>query len=406
MMDVEKIRQDFPMIRNHPELVYFDNGATTFKPQPVIDAVMRFYTHGTSNVHRGDYKIAMEADRSYDESRKSIARLINCDPREVVFTAGDTAGMNQIAYGMGKDFLKEGDVVLTTKAEHASNLLPWYRLEKEIGIRVEYIPVDVYGVCHIEDVEKALHPGVRAVAMAQVTNVLGSLQPVREIAALAHKIGAYMIVDAAQSVPHRVTDVRDLDVDFLAFSSHKMCGPDGVGVLYGKYELLQRMTPVFLGGGMNARFKADGSMILKDAPEKFEAGTPNIEGVIGIGAAAEYLMRTGLDNINAHEKELRRYFAEKMKQLDNIEFYNPDSETGPVVFNAKGVFSQDAAGYLASRNIAVRSGNHCAKILQDVIGTDQTIRASLYLYNTREEVDRFVAAAAEITLENAIGIFF
>ena len=406
MIDVEKIRQDFPMIRNHPELVYFDNGATTFKPRRVIDAVMNFYTHGTSNVHRGDYTIAMEADRSYDTSRKSIAKLLNCDPREVVFTAGDTASMNQAAYGMGKNFLKEGDVVLTTKAEHASNLLPWYRLEKEAGIKIEYIPVDVYGVCHIEDVEKAMHPGVKAVAVAQVTNVLGSLQPIKQIAAIAHQNGAYMIVDGAQSVPHRVTDVKDLDVDFLAFSSHKMCGPSGVGVLYGKYDLLQKMDPVFLGGGMNARFKADGSMILKEAPEKFEAGTPNIEGVIGIGAAAEYLMDIGLENISAYEKELRRYFASRMEELDNIEFYNPGSETGPVVFNAKGVFSQDAAGFLASRNIAVRSGNHCAKILQDVIGTDQTIRASLYFYNTREEVDRFIEAAADITLENAIGIFF
>ncbi|MBE6123002.1 MAG: cysteine desulfurase [Solobacterium sp.] len=404
MIDVEKIRQDFPMIRNHPELIYFDNGATTFKPQCVIDAVTAFYTHGTSNVHRGDYEIAVQADRHYDASRRSIARLLNCDPKEVAFTAGDTAALNQIAYGMGRNFLKSGDTILTTEAEHASNLLPWYRLEKEYGIHVEYIPVDRQGVCHMEDVEQAWHEGVRAVAMAQVTNVLGSLQPVKEIAAYAHRHGAYMIVDGAQSVPHRPTDVRDLDIDFLAFSSHKMCGPDGVGVLYGKYELLQKMDPVFLGGGMNARFQSCGEMLLKEAPEKFEAGTPNIEGVIGLGAAAEYLMSIGLDNIMEYERDLRAYFASEIKKLDHLEFYNPDNETGPVAFNAKGIFAQDAAGYLASRNVAVRSGNHCAKILHEIIGTDQTIRASLYFYNTKEEVDRFIEAAKDISIENAISI--
>ncbi|MBQ6489009.1 MAG: cysteine desulfurase [Solobacterium sp.] len=406
MIDVEKIRQDFPMFSSHPSLVYFDNGATTFKPRCVIDAVTEFYVSGTSNVHRGDYPIAIEADRHYDESRKTIAKFLNCEPKEVVFTAGATASMNQIAYGFAHNFLKAGDVILTTEAEHASNLLPWYRLEHEYGIKVEYIPVDRQGVCHIEDVEKAIHPSVKAIAIAHVTNVLGSVQPVKEIAELAHKHGIYVVVDGAQSVPHRPTDVKDLDVDFLAFSSHKMCGPGGVGILYGKYELLQQMDPMMLGGGMNARFQSCGDMQLKNAPEKFEAGTPNIEGVIGVGAAAGYLMSIGMEEIHAYEKELRRYFADKMKQLDNIEFYNPDNETGPVTFNGKGVFAQDGAGYLATKDIAVRSGNHCAKILHEVIGTDQTIRASLYFYNTKEEVDRFVEAAKEISVENAISFLF
>ncbi len=406
MFDVNEIRKDFPMIVNRPDLIYFDNGATTYKPQSVIDAVVGFYTGYTSNVERGDYETAAKADKAYDNTRKIIARLINAKPEEVAFTANITASLNQIGYGLSKMVLKEGDVVLTTEAEHASDLLPWFRLQKENGIRVEYIPVDQQGVCHIEDVKKAMHDRVKVIALAHVTNVLGSVQPIKEIAAIAHENGALIVVDGAQSVGHRIIDVKDMDIDFLGFSSHKMCGPDGVGVLYGKYELLQKMEPVFLGGGMNARFYPDGNIILKDAPIKFEAGTPNIEGVIGLGAAAEYLMNIGMENIMAYEKDLRAYFAEKMLQLDNIDFYNPDNETGPVTFNAKGVFAQDAAGFLGSRNICVRSGNHCAKILHDVIGTDQTIRASLYFYNTKEEVDRFVEAAKDISVENAIGIFF
>ena len=406
MFDVNEIRKDFPMIVNRPDLIYFDNAATTYKPQAVIDAVVGFYTGYTSNVERGDYETAIRADRAYDGTRQIIARFINCDPNEVVFTANITASLNMIAYGLSQFWLKEGDIVLTTKAEHASNLLPWFRLQKTCGIKVEYVPADSQGRVSAEALEAAMHKGVRVVAMAAVTNVLGSLQPIREITRIAHSYGALVVVDGAQSVPHRPTDVRDLDVDFLGFSSHKMCGPDGVGVLYGKYDLLSRMQPAFLGGGMNARFSSDGNVTLKDAPIRFEAGTPNIEGVIGLGAAAEYLMSVGMESIMLYEQDLRAYFAEKMSHLGNIEIYNPDNASGPVTFNAKGVFAQDAAGYLGSRNICVRSGNHCAKILHEILGTDQSVRASLYFYNTREEADRFVEAASEISLENAIGIFF
>ncbi len=405
MFNVEDIRKDFPMIVNRPDLVYFDNGATTYKPRAVIDAIMGFYAGYTSNVERGDYETAVRADRAYDNTRAVIAKFINCDAKEVAFTANITSSLNQIAYGLAKGWLKEGDVVLTTEAEHASNLLPWFRLARDMGIKVEYIPVDSQGLCHVEDVKKAMHDKVKVVAMACVTNVLGSVQPIKEIAKIAHEYGAFMVMDGAQSVPHRPTDVRDLDVDFMGFSSHKMCGPDGVGVMYGKYEYLSKMEPLLLGGGMNARFSSDGSVILKDAPIRFEAGTPNIEGVIGLGAAAEYLMSLGMDNIMAYEKELRAYFREKMLKLDNIDFYNPDNESGPITFNVKGVFAQDAAGYLGAKHFCVRSGNHCAKILHEVIGTDQTIRASLYFYNTKEEIDRFVEAVSRITLESVIDIF-
>ena len=405
MIDVEKIRSDFPMFANNPDLIYFDSAATSLKPQCVIDAVTSFYTHHTSNVHRGDYDIAALNDRLYDGCRSKVAKLINCDKDEVIYTHNISHSINQVAKGIAHR-LEKGDVILTSMAEHASDLLPWFALQKEKGVVVEYVPTDAQANISIADFEKAMHKGVKVVALAHVTNVLGSLIPINQITAIAHSYGAIVVVDGAQSVPHMKVDVRDLDVDFYGFSAHKMCGPGGVGVLYGKKKLLEELTPVFEGGDMNARFNKDGEVIYKNVPVRFEAGTPNIEGVIGMGAAIDYLMSIGMDEIEAYEKQLRAYFCEKMKQLDNIELLNPDNVSGPITFNAKGVFAQDAAGYLASRNIAVRSGNHCAKILHEITGTDQSIRASLYFYNTKEEVDRFVEAASQISLENAVGIFF
>lgn len=405
MLDVDKIRKDFPMIENNPDLVYLDSAATSLKPQCVIDAVVDFYARHTSNVHRGDYRVAEINDKLYDGTRNLVAELIHCDKDEVVYTHNVSHSLNQIAFGL-KPMLKKGDTVLITYAEHASNVLPWFALQKEIGINIEYIETDNEANITIDTFKKSMHEGVKVVSVAEVTNVLGSIQPVKEMCEIAHSYGAYMIVDGAQSVPHMKVDVKDLDVDFLGFSAHKMCGPSGVGILYGKKKLLDAMEPVFYGGDMNARFNKDGEMLLKDTPVKFEAGTPNIEGVIGTGAAIQYLLSIGLDNIHEYEKELRAYAIDKLSQLDNIEIINPDNLYGPIDFNAKGVFAQDAAGFLASKNIAVRSGNHCAKILHNIIHTDQSIRASLYFYNTKEEIDRFVEACKEITLENCVGIFF
>lgn len=405
MLDVDKIRKDFPMIQNNPDFVYLDSAATSLKPQCVIDAVVDFYTKHTSNVHRGDYRVAEINDKLYDGTRNLVAELIHCDKDEVVYTHNVSHSLNQIAFGL-KPMLKKGDTVLITYAEHASNVLPWFALQKEIGINIEYIETDEEANITIDTFKKAMHEGVKVVSVAEVTNVLGSIQPIKEMCEIAHSYGAYMIVDGAQSVPHMKVDVKDLDVDFLGFSAHKMCGPSGVGILYGKKKLLDAMEPVFYGGDMNARFNKDGEMLLKDTSVKFEAGTPNIEGVIGTGAAIQYLLSIGLDNIHEYEKELRAYAIEKLSQLDNIEIINPNNLYGPIDFNAKGVFAQDAAGFLASKNIAVRSGNHCAKILHNIIHTDQSIRASLYFYNTKEEIDRFVEACKEITLENCVGIFF
>lgn len=405
MFDVNKIRNEFPMIRNNPDLIYFDNGATTYKPDKVIDAINDFYYNYTSNIERGEYSTALKADKAYASTRDTIAKMINCSPKEVAFLANVTAALNQIAYSLGRDTLKENDTVLLTYNEHASNVLPWFRLKKDKGINIRYIPVDIEGNIIIDEFIKCLDSSVKVVSIAYQTNVLGSVQPLKEIAKLTHDNNALLVVDAAQAIGHRKVDVKDLDCDFLCFSAHKMCGPDGVGVLYGKYELLNKMEPIFLGGGMNARFDKDGNITYKDAPEKFEAGTPNIEGVIGLKAASEYLMDIGLDNIHEYEKDLRAYFADKLSKCDNLEIYNINNISAPLTFNVKGVFAQDAAGYLSSKNIAVRSGNHCAKILHNLIGTDQTLRASLYLYNTKEEIDRFVEEASNISLESAIDVF-
>ena len=406
MIDVKEIRKDFSMITNNPNLIYFDNGATTYKPKQVIEAVRGFYENYTSNIERGDYKTAIMADNAYHNAREKVAKLINADSKEIAFMANDTAALNQIYYGVGKMVLNRGDVVVTTKAEHASNLLPLYRLQNDFGIEIKYIELDKQGNVDIEAFKEIMNDKVKFISLAIVTNVLGSMQPIKEIIEIAHSNNALVSLDAAQAIGHRRIDVKELDVDFLAFSSHKMCGPDGVGVLYGKKDLLEEMEPLLLGGGMNARFNSDGSIIYKKAPEKFEAGTPNIEGVIGLGAAVDYLMDIGLDNIHEYEMELRKYFLNKIKEVDTLEIYNEDNESGPITFNVKEVFAQDAAGYLAYHDIAVRSGNHCAKVLHEVIGTDQTIRASLYFYNTYEEVDRFIEVVKNINKESVIDIFF
>ena len=406
MFDVEKIRNDFPMIRNHPDIIYFDSAATAYKPQAVIDAVMDFYNYRTVNVHRGDYPLSFEASKLYEDTRTVMKKFINArSEKEIVFTYGATSGLNIVAYSYGHENLKEGDVVLTSYLEHASDILPWFKACDKTGAKIEHVPLTEDGHLTVENFEKAMHAGVKVVALTFVSNVLGYEVPVKEICRIAHSYGAVVAIDGAQAVPHAIVDVQDLDVDFLAFSSHKMCGPSGAGVLYGKYELLEKMDSLLFGGGANARFDKEGNIILKEAPYKFEAGTPNIEGTIGMKAAAEYLMNIGMENIVAYDRELQRYFSEKMQQLDNIDYYNPKADVGLVTFNVKGIFAQDAAAYLAANNIDVRSGNHCAKILWNTIGATETLRASLYLYNTKAEIDRFVEVLKDITLEKCVGVY-
>lgn len=404
MFDIEKIRNDFPMIKNNPDLAYFDSSATSFKPQCVIDAVNEYYCKYNANIHRGDYNISQLADEKYDECRKTVKEFINAGShKEIVFTNGATNSLNIIAYGYCLDNLKKGDVILTTEEEHASNILPLFRVAKQTGAIIEYIPLNSDATFNIENYVECFNKyNVKFVSLAHVSNVMGYINPIKEIAKIAHKNGAVISVDGAQSVPHIKVDVQDLDVDFLSFSSHKMLGPAGVGVLYGKYSLLEKMNPEHLGGGANARFDKDGNVILKNPPEVFEAGTPNIEGIIGLNAAINYLNNIGMNNIEEYTEYLSDYFLNKLKELDNVIVYNEKARTGIITFNLRNIFAQDAASYFNLNNIAVRTGNHCAKILFNVIGATETIRASMYLYNTKDEIDRFIEIIKDTTLEKCV----
>ena len=404
MFDVNKVREDFLMIQNNPGLIYFDNGATSFKPKCVVDKVVEFYTTKTSNIHRGDYDLSFNVSKEFDDTKRLVKEFINAKSKEeIVFTSGATASLNTIAYGLS-NYLEKDDVILTSLVEHASDILPLFRIAKDKGTDIEYIPLNDDGTFNLEKYEECFkNKKIKLVSLAYVSNVLGYKYPIKDICKIAHKYGAIVCVDGAQAVPHFKVDVCDLDVDFLSFSAHKMLGPSGVGVLYGKHELLDKIRPMLLGGGANARFEKDLSVILKDAPDKFEAGTPNIEGVLGLGAAIKYLMNIGMDNVEAYEKELRSYLFEKLDKLDNITIYNRNTDSCIVAFNVKDIFAQDVGTYLNKNNIAVRTGNHCAKLLHNVIGATESIRASLYLYNTKEEIDKFVDVIRDTTLEKCIG---
>jgi len=392
VLNIEEIRKDFPMLKRtmHGQpLVYLDNGATTLKPQIVIDTIVEYLTSYSGNAHRGDYDLSHEVDEQYESSREVIAKFIGANTNEIVFTSGSTDSLNMIAFGYGKEVLNENDEILLTVAEHASNTLPWFEVAKEKKAIVKYIELDETGRVTLDNVKKAISENTKIISLAQVTNVLGYEVPIKEICEYAHQKGIIVAVDGAQSIPHMSVDVKDLDADFLAFSGHKMCGPTGVGVLYGKYHLLEQMKPLRLGGGSNTRYNSCGVVSLKNPPYKFEAGTPHIEGVIGLKSAAQYLMDIGMDNIHQYERELREYCISKMKQLDNIDIYNEDS-TGAIAFNIKGVFSQDGASLFNTYGIAVRAGQHCAKILDDFLNVTNTLRVSFYFYNTKEEIDKFI----------------
>ena len=382
-------REDFPFLFNN--ITYLDNGATTLKPLVVVKKIEEYYTEYTSNAHRGDYKTSLKVDTEYEVARNKVQEFINAKSRkEVVFTSGATESLNYIATGFFSNILEPGDEILITKSEHASNVLPWFRLARELNLEVNYIPLDNNYYVTVENVLKSITPKTKVIALAQVTNVIGDLRPIKEIAHIAHERGIFLVVDGAQSVPHMKIDVQDLDCDFLAFSAHKLCGPTGVGVLYGKEELLQEMEPVNLGGGMNESFDDVNDVYLKSLPTRLEAGTPNIAGVIGLGAAIDYLNKIGMDNILEHERELRKYLVNKLVDIKHIDIINLESDTGIVAFNVDGIFSQDVAVYLDKYNICVRAGNHCAKILKDAVGVKNTCRVSLYFYNTKEEIDRLV----------------
>ena len=395
MYDLEKVRKDFPMLQNKTmqgkRLVFLDNASTTFKPQCVIDAMNEYYTDYTSNSHRGDYDICFRVDTEIKNARQAIADFVNSDVNEVVFTSGDTEALNLIAYGYALNELKKGDVILLSEAEHASNVLPWYKICELTGAVVRFVDLDDKKIT-VNNVKKAFetYKNIKIVSFAHVGNVLGYQIDAKEIAKVVHEHNAIFVLDGAQSVPHIKTDFKDLDVDFLTFSAHKMCGPTGIGALIGKYSLFEKMSTFHVGGGMNVNFENDMSMIPLDAPHKFEAGTLNVAGIIGFGRAIKYITDLGIDNIHKHERELFEYAISKLEKYDDIIIYNKDSDGGVISFNKKGVFPQDEATLLNSKGIAVRSGQHCAKMSDNVIHTIASVRMSTYLYTSKEEVDIFI----------------
>ena len=397
MYDINEIRKQFPMLTNNIKmqnkpLVFLDNCSTTFKPQCVLDAEIEYYTKTTSNSHRGDYDLSVYLDNQTDEARKTIAHFINCEPNEVVFTTGTTAGLNLVAFGYGLRNLKKGDEIIISEAEHASNVLPWYEVAKLTGAVVKFLPLDEQGQLTVDNLKKVISKNTKIVSIANVGNVLGYITDVKSMAKVAHENGAIMVVDGAQSVPHLKTDFKDLDCDFLAFSAHKMCGPTGIGALIGKYSLLEKMSPYVVGGGNNSVFDNTGSVDYRLPPAKFEAGTQNIAAILGFKKAVEFIENIGIEAIHAHDIELIRYAKERLKDFDKVEILNPLSENGILTFNIKGVFPQDEATLMNYKGIAIRSGEHCAKMLHSFLKTKATCRMSTYLYTSKEEIDTFVDA--------------
>ncbi len=396
--DLNKIRADFPMLSPERKmqgkpLVWLDNASTTLKPNCVREAVDLYYTEQTSNSHRGDYDLCHAMDVKVSETRALVAKLINCDSEEVIFTSGATDSLNLVAQSYALTHLKPGDEIVLDQSEHASNLLPWYHASKVTGATIKMIELDERGAVTLENAKKVIGEKTKIIAIAQVGNVLGYLAPIKEIAALAHSYGAIISVDGAQSVPHRKVDVKELDCDFLSFSGHKMCGPTGIGVFYGKKKLLKECDPYELGGGMNVTFDDKGTYTCLPAPSGFEPGTLNLEGILGLGAAISYLLEIGMDVIEKRDQELKEYAVKKLREAGVKAIYNEDSDAGIVAFNVNGVFAQDAATYFNSQGIAVRSGQHCAKALPEFLGTPATVRASFYFYTSESEIDALADAA-------------
>ena len=382
-------REDFPMLNE--DIIYLDNGATSLKPKCVIDKMTEYYEKYSANAHRGDYDISFKVDVEYENAREEVKNFINAKSKEeIVFTSGATDSLNMIATGFFGNLLEPGDEILITTSEHASNVMPWFRLCNDLGAVVNFIPLDDSLHVTLDNVRKSITPNTKVITLAGITNVVGDIRPIKEITKLAHEHDIFVVVDGAQSVPHIKTDVQDLDIDFLAFSGHKMLGPTGVGVLYGKKELLEELEPVNLGGGMNESFDTVDTMYYKELPTRLEAGTPNIAGVIGLGEAIRYINKIGIDKIHERELHLRDYLIEKLIPLSHIDIINLEADSGIVAFNVNGIFSQDVAVYLDKYNICLRAGNHCAKILKNATGVTNSLRISLYFYNTEKEIDELV----------------
>ena len=395
-LDAYKIRQDFAILDqvvNDEPLVYLDNAATTQKPQVVLDALMTYYHEDNANVHRGVHTLAERATAAYEASREKLRQFINAkSTKEVLFTRGTTTGLNWVGR-FAEQVLEPGDEVLISIMEHHSNIIPWQEACKKTGAKLVYAYLKD-GQLDMEDLANKITEKTKFVSLAQVSNVLGCINPVKEIAKLAHQVGAYMVVDGAQSAPHMAIDVQDLDCDFFTLSGHKMLGPTGIGVLYGKEEILNQMNPIEFGGEM-IDFVYEQEATWKELPWKFEAGTPNIAGAIALGAAVDYLSALGMENVHAYEQELVDYVLPKLHEIEGLTVYgpeNPSQHAGVIAFNIDGLHPHDVATALDYEGVAVRAGHHCAQPLINYIGISSAARASFYIYNTKEDCDKLVEA--------------
>lgn len=389
-----KYKQDFPIL-NNKDIVYLDSGATTQKPQYVLEKVDEFYEKYNANPHRGAYSLSMEATEVYENVRDKIAKFINAEHREeIIFSKNATESLNLVAYSYGLENVKENDEIVISIMEHHSNLVPWQKVAKTTGTKLKYMYLNRNFEISDEEIESKITENTKIVGITHVSNVLGTINNVKKIIDIAHKKGAIVIVDASQSIPHKRIDVQDLNCDFLAFSGHKMLAPLGIGVLYGKKELLNKMTPFLMGGDM-IEYVYEQETSFATLPNKFEAGTQNVGGVVGLGAAIDYIEKIGYENIEKQEKEVVTYAIQELKKLEYLDLYltsNLENHSGVISFNIKGVHPHDIASILDSQNVCVRSGNHCAQPLMRYLGIDSTCRASFYFYNTKEDVDALVNA--------------
>jgi cysteine desulfurase/selenocysteine lyase len=408
-LDVERVRAEFPILSrrvggdvttpgegpgDETPLVYLDNAATSQTPDPVVDVIADYYRSYNSNVHRGIHSLSQEASVAYEEAHDRVAEFVGADGREeIVFTSGTTESMNLVAYAWGLAELGPGDEVVLTEMEHHASLVTWQQLCKRTGAEVKYVPIDEQGYLDMEAAREMITDDTEMVSVVHVSNTLGTVNPISELADLAHDHDAYLFADAAQSVPNRPVDVKELGADFLAFSGHKMCGPTGVGVLYGREHVLEEMQPYLYGGDMIRKVTYEDAT-WEDLPWKFEAGTPNVAGGIALAAACDYLDDIGLERVRAHEEQLTEYAYDRLDEHDDVEIYGPpgDDRGGLVAFNLDSVHAHDLSSILDDHGVAIRAGDHCTQPLHDKLGAAASARASFYLYNTREEVDALLEA--------------
>ena len=387
-------KEDFPILKNR-DMAYLDSGATTQKPQKVLDAVESFYEHENANPHRGAYSLSIEATEAYESTRGKIAKFINARyPEEIIFSKNATESLNLLAYSYGLDNLEKEDEVVISIMEHHSNLVPWQYVTNKTGSTLKYMYINDNFEISKEEIESKITDKTKIVGITHISNVLGTINPVKEIIKYAHKKGAIVIVDASQSIPHMKIDVQDLDADFLVFSGHKMLAPLGIGVLYGKKELLQKMKPFLMGGDM-IEYVYEQDTTFAPLPNKFEAGTQNVEGVVGLGAAIDYINQVGYDTIQEIEESVVNYALDELSKLEFIDLYttkNRQNHSAVISFNIRGIHPHDVASILDSCGVCVRSGNHCAQPLMRFLGIDSTCRASFYFYNNKEDVDKLVEA--------------